>query len=78
MNTTTNPKSPSIQDQTARYEQLMASLYRNMGGDMESVTLWLTSPHPDLDNRTPQSFIDEGKIEVVESLAWAIEHCLFG
>lgn len=78
MNPTTNPEAPPIQDYQVRYEKLIAILSRNMGGDMEYVNLWLNSPHTDLAGITPQFFIDAGKIEVVESLAWAIEHCLFG
>jgi hypothetical protein len=78
MNPTKNLSSAQLQDETARYEQLIEQLSRQMGGQMYYVNIWLNSPHPDLDNRTPQSFLDEGKIEVVESLAWAMEHCLFG
>ncbi|HEY9853567.1 MAG TPA: hypothetical protein V6D28_29125 [Leptolyngbyaceae cyanobacterium] len=70
--------SPPVQDEAARYEKLISDLCRQMGGDINYVNLWLNSPHDDLDGRTPQSFIDEGKIEVVEYFPWAMEHCLFG
>ncbi|MCL1471367.1 hypothetical protein [Argonema antarcticum] len=73
MNPTKTPDSPPVQDETARYEQLIDQLCRFMGGSMEYVNLWLNSPRDELDGRTPQSFIDEGKIEVVEYFAWAME-----
>lgn len=78
MNPIKNLGSAELQDETARYDRLIEQLRQFMGGQMYYVNIWLDSPHPDLDNRTPQSFIDEGKLEVVESLAWAMEHCLFG
>lgn len=60
-------------DYTTRYKQLIEQLRSFLGGSIENVNIWLNSPHPYLENRTPQSFIDEGKIEVVEYLAWAME-----
>jgi len=73
MNPTKNLESAQLQDETARYEQLIEQLRRFMGGSMDYVDIWLNSPHPYLDNRTPQSFLDEGKPEVVEYLASAME-----
>ncbi|MBW4494882.1 MAG: DUF2384 domain-containing protein [Oscillatoria princeps RMCB-10] len=73
MNPTTNPESAEVQDYQARHEQLIEQLRRFMGGQMRYVEIWLNSPHPDLGGLTPQFFIDAGKIEVVESLAWAME-----
>lgn len=73
MNPTTNADSPQIQDERARHEQLIEKLRQYMGGKIEYVNIWLNSPHPDLGGLTPQFFIDAGKIEVVESLAWAME-----
>lgn len=60
-------------DEKARYEQLMVQLRGLLGGKIEYVKIWLNSPHPDLGGLTPQFFIDEEKLEVVESLAWGIE-----
>lgn len=51
----------------------MVQLRGLLGGKIEYVKIWLNSPHPDLGGLTPQFFIDEEKLEVVESLAWAIE-----
>ena len=73
MNTTTNPKSPPIEDHTSRQEQVVEQLRRFMGGDMQSVNLWLNSPHPYLDKQTPQSLLDEGNLYPVEYLVWAME-----
>ena len=73
MNPIKTTDSPPVQDETARYEQVIDQLRRLMGGSMEYVNIWLNSPHPDLGDLTPQFFIDTGKIEVVESLAWAME-----
>ncbi|MBW4619128.1 MAG: MbcA/ParS/Xre antitoxin family protein [Cyanosarcina radialis HA8281-LM2] len=73
MNPTKNLDSPELQDETARYDRLIDQLRRFMGGQMYYVNIWLNSPHPDLGGLTPQFFINEGKLEVVESLAWAME-----
>ena len=73
MNPIKTADSPPVQDETARYEQVIDQLRRLMGGSMEYVNIWLNSAHPDLGGLTPQFFIDTGKIEVVESLAWAME-----
>lgn len=73
MNTTSNPKSPPIEDRTSKREQLVEQLRRFMGGDMQCVNLWLNSPHPYLDNHTPESLLDEGELDTVEYLAWAME-----
>jgi hypothetical protein len=73
MNPITNSESAEVQDYQARHEQLIDQLRRFMGGEMRYVEIWLNSPHPDLGGLTPQFFIDAGKIEVVESLAWAME-----
>ena len=78
MNPTNTTESPPLQDDKTRYEQLISQLRGLLGGNMEYVNIWLNSPHPDLGSLTPQFFIDIGKIEVVESLAWAMEHCLIG
>jgi hypothetical protein len=73
MNPNKNLALVQLQDRTARFQQIMEQLRQFMGGSVDSVNIWLNSPHPYLDNRTPQSFLDEDKPEVVEYLVWAME-----
>lgn len=42
-------------------------------GGSENALIWLNSPHPVLDNRTPESYVQEGKLEVLEYFIHAIE-----
>ena len=56
----------------AEYESLIGQLEQLLGG-AEKAEIWLNSPHPALDGRTPQSYLDEGKLEVLEYFIHAIE-----
>lgn len=42
-----------------------------LGGE-NNAEIWLNSPHPMLGDRTPQSYVNEGKIEVLEDFIHAI------
>ncbi|MCL1474070.1 MbcA/ParS/Xre antitoxin family protein [Argonema antarcticum] len=72
------PSSEPIADETTGREQLIERLLYLLGGSKEQVNLWLSSPHPWLGSRTPMSYLDEGKIEVVETLVGAIEQGIPG
>lgn len=52
--------------------ELMERLAELLGGS-ENALIWLNSPHPVLDNRTPKSYVQEGKLEVLEYFIHAIE-----
>ena len=52
--------------------ELMERLAELLGGS-ENALIWLNSPHPVLDNRTPESYVEEGKLEVLEYFIHAIE-----
>lgn len=52
--------------------QLMERLAELLGG-LENALIWLNSPHPVLDNRTPESYVKEGKLEVLEYFIHGIE-----
>ncbi|MCL1465019.1 MbcA/ParS/Xre antitoxin family protein [Argonema galeatum] len=54
-------------------DKLILRLQDLLDGSIEYVQIWLNAPHPDLAGRTPMSYLKEGKIEVVESLIWAME-----
>ena len=70
------PSSNSTPDQ--KRQELIDRLLYLFGGSMESVNLWLSSPHPWLGGSTPMSYLDEGNIQGVESLVGAIEHGIPG
>ena len=53
-------------------QKLMERLAELLGGT-EQALIWLKSPHPILDNRTPESYVEEGKLEVLEYFIHAIE-----
>ncbi|HIK12899.1 MAG TPA: DUF2384 domain-containing protein [Oscillatoriaceae cyanobacterium M33_DOE_052] len=53
-------------------QKLMERLAELLGGTEEAL-IWLKSPHPVLDNRTPESYVKEGKLEVLEYFIHAIE-----
>jgi hypothetical protein len=60
------------QNQQKREPELMERLAELLGGS-ENALIWLNSPHPVLDNRTPESYVQEGKLEVLEYFIQAIE-----
>jgi uncharacterized protein (DUF2384 family) len=52
--------------------QLMERLTELLGGSKNAL-IWLNSPHPVLDSRTPKSYVQEGKLEILEYFIHAIE-----
>ena len=69
-------EKPSTLDR--KRQELTDRLLYLFGGSIESVNNWLSSPHPSLGGSTPMSYIEEGKIQGVESLVGAIEHGIPG
>jgi len=62
-----NPSAPAVQTllrPIARSIAILASLL----GSKEKVKIWMNSPHPDLEGRTPLSVILEGKSTVVSEM----------
>lgn len=53
-------------------KQLVQKLEELVGG-AENAQLWLKSPHPFLDGKTPQSCLDEKKLDVVDYILSATE-----
>ncbi|WP_250126527.1 antitoxin Xre/MbcA/ParS toxin-binding domain-containing protein [Chroococcidiopsis sp. CCMEE 29] len=68
-----NPDSQQLQSQMARLVRMITQLRELLDGSMEYVQIWLRAPHPDLEGRTPLSYLIEGKPEVVEALIYAYE-----
>jgi hypothetical protein len=64
-NDTTSPKTRLRFD---RFLKTMLRLRRLLDGDTALVRIWLRSPHPDLNDRTPASYLRDGQLEVVEML----------
>lgn len=64
--------SEQIKDQITRGKQLIERLGGLLGGS-HNADIWLNSPHPVLEGRTPKSYMDEGKLEVLEYFIHAIE-----
>jgi len=60
------------QNQQKCEPELMERLAELLGGS-ENALIWLNSPHPVLNSRTPESYVQEGKLEVLEYFIHAIE-----
>lgn len=65
--------SQKLKPEDTRLIKLIIRLYEQLDRSMKYVRIWLYSPHPDLGNRTPASYLLEGKPEAVEILIHAIE-----
>jgi hypothetical protein len=57
---------------TLTKKDLLGQMCGILGGP-ENLALWLNTPHPLLDGRTPQSYIDEGHLQVLSYFINAIE-----
>lgn len=68
-----NPDSQQLQSEMIRLVRIITQLRELLDGSMECVKIWLRAPHPDLEGRTPLSYLVEGKAEVVEALIHAYE-----
>ncbi|MFO1352794.1 MAG: antitoxin Xre/MbcA/ParS toxin-binding domain-containing protein [Gammaproteobacteria bacterium] len=68
-----NPVSPRLQPRMAEVVRIINRLRELLDGNMEYVRIWLKAPHPDLDGRTPLSYLEEGKSAAVETLIHMIE-----
>jgi hypothetical protein len=72
-------EDPQVMTQTAfseqegQIQQVMTKLKEMFDGSQEKIERWLNTPHPDLDQKTPQSFLDQGKTSVVDNLIYATE-----
>lgn len=66
-----NPDSQQLQSEMIRLIRIITQLRELLDGSMEYVKIWLRAPHPDLEGRTPLSYLVEGKAEVVEALIHA-------
>jgi CheY-like chemotaxis protein len=62
-----SPSASAIQHLLAPLARSIAILARLLGS-RENVRIWVNSPHPDLDGRTPLSVILEGKATVVTEM----------
>jgi CheY-like chemotaxis protein len=62
-----SPSAPAIQLLLAPIARSIAILARLLGS-RENVRIWVNSPHPDLDGRTPLSVILEGRATVVTEM----------
>jgi hypothetical protein len=56
-----------------RFATIILKLYKILGESMVNVQEWLSTPHPDLANRTAASYLLEGKPGVVETMIHLIE-----
>lgn len=54
-------------------QKILSKLKAMFNGSQEKVDEWLNTPHPDLDQKTPQSYLDQGKFSVVNNLIYATE-----
>ena len=68
-----NPASPHLQPQLERLVKLITTLRELLDGDMSLVRVWLKAPHPALGNAKPLDYLAEGRLDLVESLVYAIE-----
>lgn len=68
-----NPASPKLQADLERLVMLITKLRELLDGDMALVRVWLKAPHPALNDVKPLTYLEEGQLELVESLVHAIE-----
>ena len=68
-----NPTSPKLQAKLSELTALTKRLRELLDGDMGYVRIWLKVPHPDLEGRTPLSYLREGRAEIVETLIYMLE-----
>ncbi len=54
-------------NQEREREELLLEMANILGGP-ENLDMWLKRPHPLLDGRTPQSYVDEGELRVLHTL----------
>jgi uncharacterized protein (DUF2384 family) len=65
-------KTPFVEEQKSKQEKLLKQLSGLLGGE-ENLNRWLNLPHLVLDNKTPQLYVERGKLEVLEYFIDAIE-----
>ncbi|MGK7874357.1 MAG: antitoxin Xre/MbcA/ParS toxin-binding domain-containing protein [Xenococcaceae cyanobacterium] len=70
--TINQPDTELIQDGITRRDQLIEQLAELLGG-LQNADIWMNSPHPVLGGRTPQSYVEEGDLEVLKYFIHAIE-----
>lgn len=69
---TKNPVTDRAQTAGRRLIHLLNSLLANLG-DWKATMIWMRTPHPDLDEASPLELIEQGDIESVETLVWALD-----
>jgi biopolymer transport protein ExbD len=73
---TKDPEVMSASDsseQEREIQQITNQLNEMFNGSQEKIYDWLNQPHPDLDQKTPQFYLDQGKTSVVNNLIYATE-----
>jgi hypothetical protein len=65
-----NPDAERLQPRLANLVQRLKSL---MEGCLDYALIWLKAPHPDLGGETPLGFLEQGYIDQVETLIYAME-----
>ncbi len=67
-----NPVAESIQEPGQRLVALLEELTSYFDNDLKSAMIWMRRPHPDLEDVSPLKAMEEGGLDVVESLVHAI------
>ena len=70
---TKNPASARLQPRLVQIMALVQQLRDLLDGDINHVRIWLKAPHPDLGGRTPLSYLEQGRLDVVTGLIHALE-----
>ena len=68
-----NPDAERLQPRLARLTNLVQRLKSLMEGRLDYALIWLKAPHPDLGGETPLGFLEQGYIDQVETLIYAME-----
>jgi FixJ family two-component response regulator len=61
------PNAASLQAGLLDFKRIVEVL-QHVFGDVESVRIWMNTPHPDLDYRTPKSVAQSGKVSVIRRM----------
>lgn len=63
-----NPTAPELQERLAHVTFVVGGLLAATGGDLPATLIWLTAPHPDLDDESPLDLMRSGELHVVADL----------
>ena len=68
-----NPTSPRLQPKLRDLMSLVNCLRELFDGRMDMVRIWLNAPHPYLEGASPFDYLENGKLDAVDTLVHLME-----